>query len=55
MLPLAAGDQTMIANLPASEGSTARWENERGPIRSPEMEWRDAGNAIAAAKRAKSA
>jgi hypothetical protein len=27
--------------LPASEGSTDRWENEGGPTRSPEMPSRD--------------
>ena len=31
----------MTINLPASESSTARWENEGGPMRSPEMESRD--------------
>lgn len=31
----------MTTILPAAEGSTARWENEGGPIRSPEMEARN--------------
>jgi len=32
---------TTTTTLPASAGSTDRWENEGGPTRSPEMESRD--------------
>jgi hypothetical protein len=31
----------MTTTPPASEGSAARWENEGGPARSPEMQSRD--------------
>jgi len=31
----------MTTPPPASEGSAARWENEGGPARSPEMQSRD--------------
>jgi len=31
----------MTTTIPASEGSTNRWENEGGPPRSPEMQSRD--------------
>jgi hypothetical protein len=31
----------MTTIVPASEGSTNRWENEGGPARSPEMQSRD--------------
>jgi hypothetical protein len=32
---------TASTTLPASEASTDRWENEGGPVRSPEMQSRD--------------
>jgi len=31
----------VTTTLPAAEGSAARWENEGGPARSPEMQSRD--------------
>lgn len=31
----------MDTTVPASGGSTSRWENEGGPARSPEMQSRD--------------